>query len=95
MLTTLSSYLEELDKANPEWQQEWSNLRETYLAGHFLLTRPKAWSLPTPVVGGIKTGLRRDDPAYKESSGKPDSRTLSRIKEAREEETKDRVVSVD
>lgn len=76
-LTTLTRYLEELDKADPEWPKKWNELRETYLAGHFILTRPTAWALPKDVVGAIKGGLRRDDGRYDHSTGELDGRKLA------------------
>lgn len=76
-LTTLTQYLEQLDVHNDKWQQTiWKDKKDDYLSGHFFLDRQHAYTLPKPVVGAIKQGLRRDDPSYNETSGMVDTRKL-------------------
>lgn len=68
-LTTVTQYLEQLDRHDNQWQQIWMDQKDTYLSGHFMLYRQHAYSLPKPVVGAIKQGLRRDSPSYNATSG--------------------------
>lgn len=95
-LTTISEYLKLLD-AGPSkgdsWQRTWKERQEEWLSGHFFLTRPTAYSLPKPVVGAIKTGLRRDDPHYNATSGNVERQLMDQImskwgKEKQQEEYK-------
>mmetsp|Transcript_13587 Transcript_13587/g.31566 ORF Transcript_13587/g.31566 Transcript_13587/m.31566 type:complete len:154 (-) Transcript_13587:148-609(-) len=68
-LTTLSKYILELDKGDPNWPNVWAAKRDRYLAGHFIVPRSESWSLPKSIVGAIKTGFRKDDPNYREPTG--------------------------
>jgi hypothetical protein len=92
-LTTMTEYLKLLDRESPDWQSVWKEQRDEMLSGHFFLTRPTAYSLPKPVVGAIKTGLRKDDPQYNATSGNVERQLMDKImvkwgKEKQEEEYK-------
>ena len=79
LLTTLTFMLEKLDDQDPDWPGVWTKSRDEYLSGHFFMTRPNAWSLPKSTVGAIKTGFRRDDSRYNETSRMVDRRMLKEI----------------
>ena len=88
-----SEYLKLLDRESTDWQSVWKEHRDEMLSGHFFLTRPTAYTLPKPVVGAIKTGLRRDDPHYNATSGNVERQLMDKImrkwgKEKQEEEYK-------
>ena len=62
-MTSLTTFVEGLDTADPAWTKNWKDNHEKYLTGHWL-KQPggDSWSLPVSIVGGIKNGLRRDSP---------------------------------
>jgi Glycosyl transferase family 90 len=68
-LSTVTQFLQHLDAHDIKWQQTWMDKKDKYLSGHFMLYRQNAYSLPKPVVGAIKQGLRHDSPSYNATSG--------------------------
>jgi hypothetical protein len=63
MVDSLAEFVRRLDLQDKTWTQQWRDKHDKYMVGHWM-RQPgsNSWSLPVSIVGGIKGGLRADDP---------------------------------
>jgi hypothetical protein len=72
ILQGITTFIERLDYEDGSWTRQWRDGSNAYLAGHWLRQPGSdSYSLPVPVITGIKNGLRADDPKAKKLTDQP------------------------